>query len=138
MSASGEFIDLANQALGEIFDSLPFYEQDLMMQPTYHAQESPTSYDLKATATPDGHLLLGEYFWQPEPKVIIFEDSIRKGMAKFGSLYSAIREVLRHEIMEHHFGYDHTRESIEAGLVPAYMIDAHGMEYNPVVHGMLR
>lgn len=127
MTASANFTALTNQALEEIWQSVPFTWQEHLSNAIYEAVDRPSSYALLATGTPSDSILLGMYEPYLTPaKITIYEDSITRAMRKFGGLYAGVKSVLAHEIFEHHFGMDHTKETMDAGMAPAFMVTSDG------------
>lgn len=131
MYASPMFVSMTDQALADIWRAAPFYLHQHMAEAEYAVKDQPEARDLNATASGPNDILLGMYepYFSP-PKITLFESSIIRAQHKFGDIYSGIRSVLMHEIYEHHFGMDHTKETLDAGMAPAYMVKEDGSDIN--------
>ena len=120
--ATDEFTAIADYELGHFLHDLGPEERALASQTEFEVEYLAQPYHKAATGTPDGYTLLAMYMWQPHPKVILFEESLRKKAAYFGSVAKAVYEAIKHEVEQHHFGRDHTKEEIEHGHAPAFML----------------
>jgi hypothetical protein len=121
-----EFLELTSVVLDDVLNAMSPEQAAIASQAEYEADFMPMPWHMAATGTPGDHNLLGMYMWEPSPKVIIFEESLKKMSASFGGLYNAVKEALVHEIYQHHFGLDHTKETVDLGYVPAFAVDNRG------------
>lgn len=132
--ADEDFIALADWTLGEIKASLPDYDRAIADAISYDVLYEAETGHKDATGTPHDWLLLGMYVPEPTPHITIFEQPIRKVAHKYTDLHAAIYDVLGHEIYQHGFGLDHTKETMQQGLIPAYAVDGEGNEHNQWLH----
>ena len=119
-----EFLAVADYALGEVLASLPPIDRAVAMDTDYDVLYRAEPGHKAATGTPQNYILLGMYQPEPRPHITIFEESIKTLAHTFGNIHDAIKEVLQHEIFQHRFGLDHTKETLQLGLMPAAMV--HG------------
>lgn len=122
--ASDEFVDIAKYTLDFIKSRLPDWEREVADSIVYDAEYRPNGWQYAATGTPPNYKLLGMYIQDPLPHIYLFEEPIVEMADTFGSIYDAVQATLVHELFQHGFGLDHTRETIEAGLTPASVLAA--------------
>lgn len=117
-----DFVSATAWVLNDIKANLDPVRRSLLDRVGIWVHRQPTPYHIRATGTPDGHILLGAYDPEPSPNINIFQTSIEKIAQRSGDILTSIREVLNHEIWQHAFGTDHTRETLAHGLLPALII----------------
>lgn len=120
--ATTEYIKLADYILGELISHMPVIDQAIAKNVSYQVEYRAEPWHKLATGTPQDYTLLGMYEDGPQPKITIFEESIKHLQHMFGGLYAATKEALTHEIYQHAFGLDHTRETEAHGLIPAFAV----------------
>lgn len=120
--SSEEFNAKADYQLGKLLSEMTPPQAAWASQAEYLTKTAAEATDMNATGTPKGYVLLGMYQYEPHPRVTIFENSLKQKLDKFGTVDNAIYEALKHEIYQHHFGEDHTKEEAAHGHAPAYML----------------
>lgn len=127
---SDQFLSLTNTILNEIKSGLDPIRRHMADQTQWGVWDEPNEYFLKGTGTGPGYLLLGAYEDMQPPRISLFESSIQKVAGSMGGLAQAIRDTLTHEFWQHRLGLDHTRETLEMGMLPASVVPA-SMAYGP-------
>ena len=125
---SPEFIDLVDYTLGEILSSMRPEDREFAQSAEYLVDYRAMPHHKSMTGTPQDYQLLGMYEWEPKPKITVFEESLTHMSYMFGGIYNAVKEALNHEIWQHLFDLDHTKETEELGYIPAFAVDESGLE----------
>lgn len=114
-----EFINAAAQALDQVKSGATDLDRAYMDQIHFQVSDSPTNADYQSTGAAQDTLLLAKYTWEPIPQITIYETSVETMAPGMGGLNQALKDVIWHEVYQHHFGMDHTKETIAAGMTPA-------------------
>ena len=128
---SQDFIEQADYILGEIKAYLPENYRNDADYTRYEILDTAEPVHKMMTGTPLDWNLLGMYEESPTPKITLFEQSVRSAAGMFGNVVNSIRSVLEHELWQHRFGFDHTKETYDLGLIPAYAVSPHGVKHEP-------
>lgn len=120
--ASPEFVDIVDKVLGEIKTDLDPHRRELADETEFLVWPEAPSYYLEATGTGPGYILLGAYEDYPQKRISIFESSIKNYMTKDGDEITTVRQTLLHELFQHLYGMNHTRETLSMGMVPGYIV----------------
>lgn len=117
-----DYVQLADSILGEIKSNMPPIDRIIADNIQYEVEGDASDAAKDATGTPHDYTLLGMYQDEPTPKITIYESSIKSLAHLFGGVAAATKEALVHEIFQHGFGLDHTRETQARGVIPAFAV----------------
>lgn len=117
-----DFMFMASVALDEVINESG-REGQTFPYVNYVVRDNPESWDYTNTGADPDSVLMAMYEPLPAPKVTLFADSLLKLGHRMGSIPSAIKTALWHELWQHHLGYDHTKETYEAGLAPGMIMN---------------
>lgn len=114
-----EFQDAVAQAIAEVRQGQTELDRAYTDQISFYTADAPGDVDYQTTGADHDSVLLAKYEWQPVPSITMYESSLSQMAPHMGGMHAALKDTLWHEIYQHHFGMDHTKETIEAGYTPA-------------------